>query len=147
MKKTLFTLAIALIAGLITYSCRDWEDYLPPDGSDDPPGKPVLTRTDGSEIPDNGLNIYYMIDMDWYIGDCMNQPQVNILNTLIKNGFKIRNAWYPASPVLCKAMNAIEAMVIELEYPNDRILEYGCIEEPGRWLINCGVKSFYHYAY
>lgn len=140
MKKLFLISAFALILLNLT-SCKDlWEDIFPDREV------PLPEKTDLSDVPDNADNIYYLVKATVRDGSLDDGPQI-ILDKLLKNNYDLVYAWYPASPVMCKAMNATEALIVQLGEKNDKILEYGFLKEPGRWLINCGVRELNFYKF
>ncbi len=77
-----------------------------------------------------------------------------LLETLLENNLALENAWVPilsSVEVECGASNVYPALVVQLEAPDDRILEYGFVQNPAEvtppFYPNCGIEEFDHYAF
>jgi hypothetical protein len=69
------------------------------------------------------------------------------LTALLAGGIAPAKAWYPTHGTPCMGPTATEALVVELGEADERIAELGYIEEPGQWLVNCGIDSVWEYTF
>ena len=100
-----------------------------------------------TEIPQLEHNVYYFVNTSGSNAEKLENGPEPILQELIDNNFALEQAWYPTYPTPCMAMSAVEALIVQLEKHDERIYDFGFISNPENWIINCGIKSFYHYDF
>jgi len=68
-----------------------------------------------------------------------------ILEQILDAGMDLTAAWQPRDMVLCAAMGAREALVVEIDGPAPGIGALGFVADPEPWLPNCGISRFWEY--
>lgn len=110
-------------------------------------GVPEPEIVDLAQLPSLSDNVYYLVITIENQERLENGPEP-VLEELLANGFHLKNAWYPLGPILCMAIGAVKALVVELEEPNDKIVDFDFIAEPKKWMIiNCSIGSYEYYTF
>ncbi len=94
---------------------------------------------DHVELPASLDAVYYLIS-----------PSKNatlVFEELLENAFELIQAWAPTQQTPCDCLTCVNAIIIEIKTPNERIHEFNFISDPEPWAINCGVNSFEYYDF
>ena len=92
---------------------------------------PEIKIVKNSDIPDSfSNNTYFMF------GTALDKGEQNILNDLLQNGFKIKNAWVPYAYGDCMPPNTKE-MILELGKLDSRIYEFGFTSDTTQLNLYC----------
>lgn len=92
---------------------------------------PEIIFVENSDIPNTfSDNIYFMY------GTALDTGEQNILNDLLQNGFKIKNAWVPYNYGDCMPPNTNE-MILELNQPDSRIYRFGFTSDSTQLSLYC----------
>ena len=73
---------------------------------------------------------------------------VDLMEKILEEGMDIVNAWFPTSGSPCMVIGAMPVVAMELQTADNRILDYGFLENPEEWwAINCGIPTLWHYSF
>ena len=72
---------------------------------------------------------------------------IPMLQQLLNANFDVQDAWYPIGTTPCMAMGAVDALVVRLKKPDDRIAALGFTPDPSFHIINCGIDTFAYYRF
>jgi hypothetical protein len=92
---------------------------------------PEIVIVKNGDLPNSySDNIYFLY------GTALDTGEQNILNNLLQNGFKIKNAWVPYTYGDCMPPNNKE-MILELDQPDSRIYSFGFTSDSTQLNLYC----------
>ena len=107
---------------------------------------PTPTSVAQADIAEDSDRVYYLAVVG---DDFSHQAAEQLLLALLADDIAITNAWYPQVPSDCECVICVACMVVELEAPDQTMLEHGFIDDPASelWVCNCGVDQFWQYTF
>ena len=107
---------------------------------------PTPTSVAQADIAEDSDRVYYLAVVG---DDFSHQAAEQLLLALLADDIAIATAWYPQMMSTCKCGTCVACMVVELEAPDQTMLEHGFVDQPDSelWSCNCGIDDFWQYTF
>ena len=107
---------------------------------------PEPDTVDFSALPPNSDRVYYFLITVNNAEKGRKGPEW-LLKELLENRFEVEKAWFPVHSTFCMNAVGVDALLVQLIRPDERIFDLGYASDPGQNIPNCGIRSFKQYTF
>lgn len=128
---------LALIVGVAAAGCRESVVEVR--------NVPDARVVEASEIPASANARYFLFRAE--NTEQYERGARRVLEDLLREGIRVKDAYYPIGASTCMAPTPIEAFLVDLVSRDDSMLEHGFRKDPLGRAVNCGIDQFQHFDF